>query len=68
MSTKAVNGFPAIQHHGRGVLSVWGRDWEFANSVYELREERNAAKRPLNEQHCKWFHKRDYSFGKFQHA
>ena len=38
-STKSVNGFPAIQRDGRGVLSVWGQDWEFANWLCELLNE-----------------------------
>jgi len=69
MSTKAANGLPAIQHHGPGLLSFWGQDWDFANSVCELREERSDPKWSLDEQHCKWLKQRDYRFGrKVQHA
>ena len=69
MSTKAVNGSPAIQHYGPGVLSFWVQDWDFANSVCELREECNDPKWSLNEQHCKWLNQRYSSFGrKAQHA
>jgi hypothetical protein len=49
--TKSVNGLPAIQRDGRGVLSVWGQDWEFANWLCELLNELNdTPKLLLNEQ------------------
>ena len=35
-STKSLNGFPAIQRNGRSVLSVWDRDWDFANEICQL--------------------------------
>lgn len=38
-STKSVNGLPAIQRDGRGVLSVSDHDWEFAHWLCELLNE-----------------------------
>lgn len=69
-STTSVNGFPAIQRDGRGVLSVWGQDWEFADWLCELLNERNATHELLlNEQDCKWLKEMDDAFGrKVQHA
>ena len=68
--TKSVNGLPAIQRDGRGVLSVWGQDWEFANWLCELLNELNdTPKLLLNEQDWKWLKEMDHAFGgKVQHA
>ena len=69
-STKVVNGFPAIQRDGRGVLSVWGQDWEFANWLCELLNQINdTPSLLLNEQDCKWLKQMDSAFGRtVQHA
>ena len=69
-STKVVNGFPAIQRDGHGVLSVWGQDWEFANWLCELLNQINdTPSLLLNEQDCKWLKQMDGAFGrKVQHA
>ena len=69
-STKVVNGFPAIQCDGRGVLSVWGQDWEFAHWLCELLNQLNdTPKLLLNEQDCKWLKQMDRAFGgRVQHA
>lgn len=67
-STKSVNGFPAIQRDGRGVLSVWGQDWEFANWLCQLLNELSGTPK-LNEQDCKRLKEMDSAFGrKVQHA
>ena len=69
-STKLVNGSPAIQRDGQGVLSVWGQDWEFANWLCAAIERiERPAKALLNEEDCKWLKEMDHSFGrKVQHA
>jgi hypothetical protein len=68
--TKSVNGFPAIQRDERGVLIVWGQDWEFANWLCKLLNELNETpKLLLNEQDCKWLKEMDHAFGrKVQHV
>lgn len=69
-STTSVNGFPAIQSDGRGVLSVWGQDWKFAKWLCELLNELNdRPKLLLDEQDCKWRKQMDHTFGRtVQHA
>ena len=69
-STKSVNGFPAIQRDGRGVLSVWRDDWEFANWLCELLNHLgDTPSLLLNEQDCQWLKQMDQAFGrKVQHA
>lgn len=69
-ATTLVNGFPAIQRDGRGVLSVWGQDWEFANWLCELLNELNdTPKLLLNEQDCRWLKQIDHAFDRnVQHA
>jgi len=68
--TKSVNGSPAIQRDGRGVLSVWSQDWEFANWLCELLNQLgDTPKLLLNEQDCKWLKEMDQAFGrKVRHA
>jgi len=69
-STKSLNGVPAIHCDGRGILSVWGQDWEFANWLCELLNELNDTPQLLlNEQDCKWLKQMDHAFGReVQHA
>ena len=68
-STRSVNGLPAIQRDGRGVLSVWGQDWEFANWLCELLNAlSDTPKLSLNEQDRRWLKKVDHGFiRKVQH-
>ena len=69
-STKLVNGLPSIQRDGRGILSVWGQDWEFANWLCEVLNELNDSHNLLlNEQDYQWLKKMNHAFGgEVQHA
>ena len=69
-STKSVNGTPAIQRDGQGVLTVWGQDWDFANWLCALLNELgHMPELLLTKRDREWLKAMDGAFGrKIQHA
>jgi hypothetical protein len=66
----AVNGNPAIQRNGRGVLSVWRQDWKFTNKIYGLLNSfKDEPEIFLTEDDRKWLKAMDCAFcRKVHHA
>jgi hypothetical protein len=70
-STKSVDGLPAIQRNGRNVLSVWEKDWDFADQLCELLNKRESRqpKLLLTKSDRKWLKAIDRAFRiKVKHA
>ncbi|MGB8013377.1 MAG: hypothetical protein ABSA80_12815 [Terriglobales bacterium] len=68
-ATKVINGVPAIQRDGQSVLRVCDQDWEFANWLCALLNERGHKSLLLNEQDWELLNAIDRPFRRtVQHA
>ena len=69
-STTSINGVPAIQRNGRSVLTVWDKNWEFANEICGLLNSlEDDPEIFLTEHDRKWLKAMDRVFSrKVQHA
>jgi hypothetical protein len=68
-STKSLNGVPAVQRNGRSVLTVWDKDWNFANEICGLLNSlEDDPEIFLTEPDRKWLKALDRAFRKVQHV
>jgi len=68
-ATKVINGVPAIQRDGQSVLRVCDQDWDFANWLCALLNERGHKSLLLNEQDWELLNAIDRPFRRtVQHA